>query len=295
DDGNDCTYGVCYGDCSGGGSCETDADCTGPGAICHSYGAMYLPMPEGTACTPADDCLIDTSCDDSGTCVGDLPEDLSISCTGDGDCPTAWFCNLETQLCDCLTNPHEARKNRYVSFTPGNGGESVAFDVTMTASTYFPGSTGPLGWVGEPDANDVAAIVAAPFFTDTWPEVVHVGDCRVVPAATYQLRSTPDGITFGDPLEVGTIVEPTPKKWADVVGTFSGTRWDPPDRVVNMDDVMAAVQCFQQLPEAPHWTWIDVDGQTPNAVVNFTDIMRIVQGFKAETYPFADPADCPYD
>ena len=60
-----------------------------------------------------------------------------------------------------------------------------------------------------------------------------------------------------------------------------------------MDDVMAAVQKFQQLENAPHLTWVDLDGEIPNAVLNFTDIFWIVQGFKGEPYPFSDPAECP--
>ncbi len=69
--------------------------------------------------------------------------------------------------------------------------------------------------------------------------------------------------------------------------------WSGPDGTVNMDDLMAGVQTFQQLAGAPHWMWIDLDEEVPNAVINFTDIQRLVQGFKGEPYPFSDPANCP--
>ncbi|MFQ5592190.1 MAG: hypothetical protein ACE5HE_13585, partial [Phycisphaerae bacterium] len=81
-------------------------------------------------------------------------------------------------------SPHDIPKNRYVSFAPDNFGLS-AFQVELTASVEFPSSTGVLGWVSEPDTNGLSRIVDAPYFSDTWPAVVHVGDCAIVPAATY--------------------------------------------------------------------------------------------------------------
>ena len=66
-----------------------------------------------------------------------------------------------------------------------------------------------------------------------------------------------------------------------------------PNRVANMDDVMAGVQKFSQVESAPPLTWVDLDPEVPNVVLNFTDIFQIVQGFKGEPYPFSDPAACP--
>ena len=111
--------------------------------------------------------------------------------------------------------------------------------------------------------------------------------------ASYEIQATVNGSTFSDPLEIGTIAEPTPKKWADVVGSFSGTQWEPPNGVVNMDDVMAAVQKFRQLPSAPPMSYVDIDGEVPNVILNMTDIQQIVEGFKGEAYPFSNPVDCP--
>ena len=184
--------------------------------------------------------------------------------------------------------PHNAPKNRYISFAPDNGVE-LAYRVEMTASGYFPNSTGVLGWVGEPDENGIARLVDAPVHSDSWPAVVHVGDRPIVPVATYAIRSTPDGATFSDPLEVPTIARPSPKYWADCVGALEGGGWTAPNGVVNMDDVMAGVQKFTDDPNAPHLTWVDVDGEIPNAVLNFGDIQMIVNGFKGEPYPFTMP------
>ena len=189
--------------------------------------------------------------------------------------------------------------NRYVSFSP-DPAELLAYQVELTDSAYFPESTGVLGWVGEPfEAPDdpgiwIARVVDTAFYADDWPSVVQVGDCPIVPAATYLIRSTPDGISFVDLPLKPTIARPNPpKEWADVVGEFNGTEWTRPNREVNMDDVMASVQKFQRLETAPPLSWVDVDPEAPNAVLNFTDIFQIVQGFKGEPYPFSDPADCP--
>ena len=94
-------------------------------------------------------------------------------------------------------------------------------------------------------------------------------------------------------LELETILEPSGKSWGDVVGEFLALEWSGPDGIVNMDDVMAAVQTFQELPSAPPLSWVDVDEEVPNLVLNMTDILRIVQGFKGEPYPFRAPVDCP--
>ena len=92
---------------------------------------------------------------------------------------------------------------------------------------------------------------------------------------------------------MGTILRPGTKYWADCVGEWDGTQWTPPNKVVNMDDVMAAVFYFKSAANKPHRTWVEIDDEGVNMVLNFTDIMRIVQGFKGEAYPFSNPADCP--
>ncbi len=198
-----------------------------------------------------------------------------------------------------VLDPASIQKNRYLSFAPYSP-EDVAFRVEMTASAYFPDSTGVLGWVGEPFEAPEDPGVWLAYLQDTmniqdWSpySLIHVGDCEVVPAAMYEIRSTPDGATFGDPIVVGTILEPAPKKWGDCVGQLEGEEWSGPNGVVNMDDVMAAVQKFKKLDAAPPLVWVDVDEEVPNAILNMADIFQIVQGFKGEAYPFSDPALCP--
>ena len=245
--------------------------------------------PLGPECTRGDfDWDDDIDCDDWGGFL--------LAWTEPGDPPEFETCDVPPP--QMAPEPHNTFKNRYISFDPNHSGYSVAYHVEMTACTYFPGSVGLVGWVGEPfEAPDypgewIAPLGDVPFYSDSWPALLHVRDCEIVPAAAYALKGTVDGTNFTDRLGLGTIFEPTPKKWGDVVGFLYEGAWTGPNVVVNMDDVMASVQRFQQLESAPHFTWVDVDEEIPNLVVNFTDIMRVVQGFKGEDYPFSDPAAC---
>ena len=186
--------------------------------------------------------------------------------------------------------PFDFSTNRYVSFAP-NATISVAFEVSMIDG---PGGAGPLGWVGAPDANGVARVVDAPYFSDQWPETVHVGACQIVPSATYGIRLTADGVEFTEPLTLATSL------YGDAVGTFDeqSNVWTAPQGIVNFLDISAAVQSFQADLSAPHKTRVDLGGQTPNYVVNFSDIALIVAGFQEQAFPpaawdYSTPKDCP--
>ena len=150
-----------------------------------------------------------------------------------------------------------------------------------------------VGWLGEPDGNDISRVEASPYFSDAWPAVVHASDCEIVPAATYGVRASLDAIGFTDPLAVPTTPRPGTAWWEDCVGLLDGDTWTPPNGVVSFDDVTAAIQYFMTAATAPHVTVVDIEPQETNAVLNFTDIMQIVLAFQSEPYPFADPGDCP--
>ena len=191
-------------------------------------------------------------------------------------------------------SPHDARKNRYVSFVPNNEGFSFALRVEMITG---PSGRDVVGWVGEPEeiaqGEFVSRVVDAPLFRE-WPEsVIHLGDCEIVPVATYEIRSTLNGFTLSNPLDVRTIAEPAPAKWGDCVGEFEAGAWTEPNGVVNFNDIRAGVMAFVEDPAAPHVTWMDLDDEVPNNIINFTDIQLIVQGFVGLAYPFSDPAACP--
>jgi len=200
--------------------------------------------------------------------------------------------------------PYNVPKNRYVSFVPNNDGASVAFQVEMTVG---PGPTGVLGWVSEVDENHVARVVDDPFFTAAWPAVVNVGDCEIVPAAAYELRATPDGVFFFDPMEVQTIQKPGERYYGDVVGIGTGLMpplpgYTPPNEVVNVTDIHAYILTVEG-PSSPsaELMWLDLHGEgagsPPNFILNVSDLQRIKFGFEGQQYTDAPdhllPADCP--
>ena len=213
-------------------------------------------------------------------------------------------------------SPHDRRTNRFLSFLPDDEGTPLAYQVELVAvgpaECYDNDPTNDVGlewWVTEPVCTDTDGNVVSPPCTgedvwrsrldpnpqplSVWPQdVVHIADCEVVPIAEYEITAY-DGLGFSAPQAIGTIQRPDLKCWADCVGEWDGAQWTPPNQVVNMDDVMAAVFYFKQVANKPHRIWVEVDDEAVNMVLNFTDIQRIVQGFKGETYPFRNPAACP--
>ncbi|MCH8243120.1 MAG: hypothetical protein IH897_10995 [Planctomycetes bacterium] len=267
-------------------TCISDADCD-----------------DGDACT-ADICDIvcsncrnelsydvATECCDSSTGETELIDDEN-ACTIDTCDPTTGQVS-HTDNPDCIFDADAFTKNRYVSFDTGVLPVELAFHVRMTASAHFPDSVGDLGWVGAPDSKDTALVVSDPVFLASWPAIVRVGDCEIVPAATYEIRSTSDGVNFDPPVVVDTTAPPTAKFWGDIVGEYNGVSWSPPNGVQNIADVLAAIRTFQNKASAAPLIWADVQPETPNRVANFNDVLLLVLAFTAQPYPFSAPADCP--
>ncbi len=194
--------------------------------------------------------------------------------------------------------PHDRAKNRYLSFVPNNPPIPVAFQVEKLSGV---GVAGPVGWVGVPGAGDIAGVSATPV-TRVWNEtLVHVGDCGVIPVASYAIRASIDnGQSFSADLLVDTIELPSGGKfWGDTVGSFDGIQWTAPNTIVNANDFLAALQKFQSLPSAPHITVVDVQSVSStdpclNRITNIADVFILLQAFQGNMYPFTtDPAACP--
>jgi len=200
--------------------------------------------------------------------------------------------------------PDDVRKNRYVSFIPNNSESSAAFQVEMTSGV---GPAGVVGWVSapsDPSGNGVwvSSVVDAPVLR-TWPEdVIHVGDCEIVPVSTYLISASVDGVVFSDAVEVGTILKPGALHHGDIVGVNTGTEYTPPQLVANVTDVQALLFCMQEAPNAPPLTWCDLHGNgtgtPPNYLANVSDLQVILKGLEGLTYLAAHldnvvPADCP--
>jgi len=164
-----------------------------------------------------------------------------------------------------------------------------------------------LGWVSAPfqpatgqtpPGTMTALVNPTPVFR-TWSEsVIHLGDCEIAPTQVYGLRATMNGVTFTNPLIVRTTLAPQGKFWGDVAGSFSGVSWSGPNRLVNVDDVVAVVKFLVSAP-APHITALDLGGEVPNFIINATDLQFVLAGFASNTYPpppFANqggPTGCP--
>lgn len=245
------------------------------------------------------------------------------SCSGNGA-----RCRLDHGDADCGLCSISGEPCRQPSDCNVVGGETCEPSGDTCVNDQF-GSVGQSWWVGPPGENGISRLVSEPFrhFSDDWGSVVQVGDCEVVPHASFAVRAY-DGTDFSDALIVKTAERPGTKYWADAVGPF-GTfcdgdpsrsacdpdnnlcspgalclgAWQMPDGAINFDDIGAAVRLFQSPPGAvlPDVTWIDLHGddagpaatQPPNLVANFSDVQFMVLAFEGAPYPFADPALCP--
>ncbi|MHC4698111.1 MAG: DUF7948 domain-containing protein [Planctomycetota bacterium] len=255
--------------------------------------------------TTGGDCDI-AGCGLSDDCNGNsIPDECSGAETDANGNGIPDDCEMNTPV--SASPPHDTRKNRYVSFDPNNLGITVALAIEMTESGESPSSTGPLGWVGQPDENDISRVVVDPYFTDGWPEVVHVGDCEIVPVATYSVRATPDAIVFSVSLEISTILKPINWHYGDVVGMGTGDLppllgFTSPNGVVNVSDVQAFLLTMQgPLTPCVPTTWVDLHGLgvgiPPNFILNVSDLQRILWGIAGQQYLDApehvSPGDCP--
>lgn len=288
--------------------CSVDSDCPF-GLPCIADSCTCTACDSAANCNDGVACTVDACVD--GRCAN-TPDDAL--CADDGLICTVEFCERQTgcsafdpcpgectEANGCPINPpdtapapHNRPKNRYISFDPANPATSVAFRVDLASSVYFPGATGTLGWVGAPDANGVSRVLAVR--TDrAWPEsVIHIGDCEISPAATYEIRAIAAGAddavpgNFSAPLSISTASQPGGGAfWADGTASFGFfcdlsyaccdpnpdcpgatcpggesciQQWPPPDGVTNFNDVSAAIRAFQSIGTPPHTTWVDMHG-----------------------------------
>ncbi|MCH8148575.1 MAG: hypothetical protein IH987_11360 [Planctomycetes bacterium] len=197
-----------------------------------------------------------------------------------------------------LDEPEIVRKNRYISFDPGNAGALTAIRVTNA-------DTGRRSWVqANVSVNNpsIFPLGPAPHFRD-WGDVgvIDVGACDIIPLSTYLVAVMPIGCNPADPVsfsvaqDVETSVLPEGGKfWGDVVGAFYSEElgdWLPPNGVTNIVDAQAAIFGFQNVFRVPPVSWVDLEPRILNTLVNFADVQRILLAFKAEEYPFGCPDD----
>ena len=96
-----------------------------------------------------------------------------------------------------------------------------------------------------------------------------------------------------------TIAKPQGKFWGDLVGSFDGSSWSAPNRLVGVDDVVSMISFLKLDSTRPHTTWVDLGGEAPNWLVNVSDLQFVLEGFGGKTYPpiaffhQGPPSDCP--
>jgi len=190
------------------------------------------------------------------------------------------------------------------------------------------GTAGPW-WVQEPqqeqlgclpgpcgDEDWIARVDGAPH-SQVWTlSTLHIGDCEIVPAATYNVYTCdPVVMDFcSEPLLVATqslpFVAPSARGgYGDVVGPVEGIPPDlaftAPDGFVNTVDVLGYLLTKQNYgtPNNPqaHPTWIDLNGigsgNPPNYILNISDLTQILFGLLGHPWTRdpgnMDPGECP--
>jgi len=147
--------------------------------------------------------------------------------------------------------------------------------------------------------------------------VLHVGDCEIIPAATYEVRGClpPDAAICGDPLVVPTVRQAwlspdTRANFGDLprVPESPGGPYGDPDGQINVSDVQTLQLTGMNFPGANepqlHVTWADLHGNgtgaPPQFYVNATDLLILLKSLVLNaTWTDAstlnrEPDECPY-
>ena len=156
----------------------------------------------------------------------------------------------------------------------------------------------------------VSYIVDGPVVPRAWGEYpLYITGCEVVPAATYELRPSADGVvpSVFDPLLILTTTHDPlgdSQHWGDVTSDPGlSIPWMPPEYATSFSDVAAVIKTFEGSGgPAREWCDLEIDH-----VVSFSDISFAIKAFEGKTYaqitdtssPSArpligwEPCDCP--
>jgi len=218
-----------------------------------------------------------TDCNNNG--IDDLLEsaDPQVDCNGNGvpdECENAGSIACPPTL---LAGPDGSTKDRYLSLNPmTNGATPVAIRVTRAGSStpwYIGCTMDDYGGEGM-----FAQLVQTPEICVWSAPVIHVRGCEIVPGNVYTIDTSTDTIVYSrEESFLTTSPEFTAgRQFGDLVGVFIVGQWSNPDGLVTANDIVASVQKFQLMPQAPHTAAIDTDGKVPNGIVAGSDILRVV-------------------
>jgi hypothetical protein len=201
-----------------------------------------------------------------------------------------------TPLAEASGNP----KNRFISFTPGNGGKGIALRVVL--ADLPPSHASLIGeerWVGPPQTymdtpaigNTIwaASLQCEPFIAqwDNIP-VLHVFGPEIVPDAVYEVQTVHCAIDdvgrYSPPLIVPTA------KWGDV-----GPAFHPSGSQPDVIDIAYVVDRVKTLPSAVSKVYALTQPAeiNPASDANVIDIGMVVNAIKGFAYPFSGPPSCP--
>jgi len=209
-------------------------------------------------------------------------------------------------------DPGEIEKNRYLSLVPGNPGQQVALRVTLRdLPPLYAGSEGCQLYVTEPvevsEASGdpygpppyfwVANLDITPHCMD-WSaiDLLSVFENEIVPDGVYEIQAVN---CWCDPSVEANFSEPlvvTTSNWGDVVGNGYGVVypgvWDPPQGVVDFNDISSLVDKFRNLPTAGRKSRLDLSPQFPDMKIDFVDISYCVDAFRGYGYALGGPDEC---
>jgi len=223
-----------------------------------------------------------------------------------------------------IDEPVPVRKNRYVSFQiPGAVAAGVPVDFAIRVKLVslhnpspandpccpapdFSAFEGQVRWVGAPaDYSEfnaasptfrAAILRCSPHYQD-WGAVgpFHVTGPEIIPDSVYEVQAIEFGADTGDELQYSSPLTLATSRHGDIGGTWNGSSWDPPDGAINADDIIIALQKFQNNPAAPTKPRSQNNGQVvePGVLPAFATIGIIVDAFSGFAYPYPGPCACP--
>ncbi|UCC29076.1 MAG: M28 family peptidase, partial [Phycisphaerales bacterium] len=202
--------------------------------------------------------------------------------TGPGDPPILWRCII-------LPPDAVGAGCRCLAVTPQEHGLPMALRVTGDPHD-------PAVWCLDLYVQDDGRLGTTPFFQtyDQWGTVLLCAD-EIVPEASYRVSC--DYGEEGSPILSAEVAAHT-SVWGDTVGPYRvGIGWLPPDGSVDIPDIVATLDRFRGLPDAPPLHQVDLIalglGCQPDGSVDIIDATMGVDGFRGFSYADSTLGNCP--
>ncbi len=215
-------------------------------------------------------------------------------------------------------DPSGIRQNRYISFTPTNGGMTTAIRVKLvdlqnftpppaprnfSAFEFGASCTDPGGcvrWVGPPTVSpdeppvgttfNSARLQCTPHYQD-WAGVglLRVYGSETVPSSTYDVQHLESGCDEGMEVDYSPVLVAGTARWGDVVASFTPPQ---PDAI----DLANIVSKWRGLAGPPGKWQLQLNPNVPDPVkrIDMMDIVLGVDAFKLLSYSLRGPIACPY-